>query len=163
VFAGFICSRMQIPPWPHFPGAKDEAREAFPGASEAVRARPNLQNENPPGRATTGAGRDLACPAHTNRAFEHKRQFPGLSSPRRFAFRVAPLHALVAEEEVRADPVEVFRLRCHSRAKLWHDGEIDLHSAVDELQHAAEASGLIDAIGQAAAHGLLAAVLAPVC
>jgi hypothetical protein len=65
----------------------------------------------------------------------------------------------VAEEEVRADPVEVFRLRCHSRAKLWHDGEIDLHSAVDELQHAAEASGLIDAIGQDAAHGLMAAAV----
>jgi len=80
-----------------------------------------------------------------------------LSSPRRFAFRVAPLHAPVAEEEVRADPVEVLRLRCHSRAKLWRDGEIDLHNAVDELQHAADASGLIDAIGQATA------VLAPVC
>ena len=68
---------------------------------------------------------------------------------------------LVAEEDVRADPVEVFRLRCHSRAKLWHDGEIDLHSAVDELQHAAEASGLIDAIGQDAVEGLMVQVFAP--
>ena len=66
----------------------------------------------------------------------------------------------MAQEEVRADPVEVFRLRCH--AKLWHDGEIDLHSAVDELQHAAEASGLSDAIGQDAAHDLIAAVFARV-
>src|SRR5262249_17254406 len=49
---------------------------------------------------------------------------------------------LVAEEEVRADAVEVFRVRCASRAKLWHTGQIDLHSAVDELQHSAEASGL---------------------
>jgi hypothetical protein len=105
----------------------------------------------------------LICPAPANALSERKRQFSELSSLRRFAVRVATLHALVAEEEVRADPVEVFRLRCHSRAKLWHDGEIDLHSAVDELQHAAEASGLIDAIGQAAAHGLLAAVIAPVC
>src|SRR5262249_11956918 len=36
--------------------------------------------------------------------------------------------------EARADPVEVFRLRCASRAKLWHTGQIDLHSAVNELQ-----------------------------
>jgi hypothetical protein len=68
---------------------------------------------------------------------------------------------LVAEEEVRADPVEVFRLRCQSRAKLWHDGEIDLHSAVDELQHAAEASRLIDAIGQDAVQGLMVEAFAP--
>ena len=68
---------------------------------------------------------------------------------------------LVAEEEVRADPVEVFRLRCHSRAKLWHDGEIDLHSAVDELQHSAEASGLIDAIGPDAVQGLMVEAFAP--
>jgi hypothetical protein len=68
---------------------------------------------------------------------------------------------LVAEEEVRADPVEVFRLRCQSRAKLWHDAEIDLHSAVDELQHAAEASGLNDAIGQDAVQGLMVEAFAP--
>jgi hypothetical protein len=112
--------------------------------------------------ADVPASRDfngLICPAPANALSARKRQFSELSSLRRFAFRVATLHALVAEEEVRADPVEVFRLRCHSRAKLWHDGEIDLHSAVDELQHAAEASGLIDAIDQAAAHGLLASVL----
>jgi hypothetical protein len=66
---------------------------------------------------------------------------------------------LVAEEEVRADAV--VRLRCHSRAKLWHDGEIDLHSAVDELQHPAEASGLIDAVGQDAVQGLMVEAFAP--
>jgi hypothetical protein len=65
---------------------------------------------------------------------------------------------LVAEEEIRADPVH---LRCHSRAKLWHDGEIDLHSAVDELQHSAEASGLIDPIGQDAVQGLMVEAFAP--
>jgi len=67
----------------------------------------------------------------------------------------------VAQEEVRADPVEVFRLRCRSRAKLWHNGEIDLHTAVDELQHAAEASGLVDAIGQDAVQGLMVEAFAP--
>jgi hypothetical protein len=64
-------------------------------------------------------------------------------------------------EEIRADPVEVFSLRCSSRAKLWHDGEIDLHSAVDELQHAAEASGLIDKIGQDAVQALMVEAFAP--
>ena len=64
----------------------------------------------------------LICPAPANALSERKRQFSELSSLRRFAFRVATLHALVAEKEVRADPVEVFRLSCHSRAKLWHDG-----------------------------------------
>src|SRR5262249_15074959 len=91
---------MQIPGWPTFPGQGGGAGRAFPNTSAAAAPSPTLQNENPPGRATTGAGRDLACPARTNRGFEHKRQFPGLSSPRRLAFRVAPLHALVAEEEV---------------------------------------------------------------
>src|SRR5262249_36713564 len=115
--------------------------------------------------ADVRASRDfngLICPAPAEALSERKRQFSELSSPRRFAFRVALLHAPLAEEELRADPVEVLRLRCHSRAKLWHDDEIDLHSAVDELQHAAEATGLIDDIGQDAAHGLMAAAAAPV-
>ena len=49
----------------------------------------------------------------------------------------APGRKPVVVGEARADPVEVFRLRCASRAKLWHTGQIDLHSAVDELQHSA--------------------------
>src|SRR5262245_61750440 len=71
--------------------------------------------------ADVPASRDfngLICPAPANALSERKRQFSELSSLRRFAFRVATLHALVAEEEVRADPVEVFRLRCHSRLRV---------------------------------------------
>jgi hypothetical protein len=69
----------------------------------------------------------------------------------------APVHKpLVAEEEVRADPVEVFRLRCHSRATLWQAGEFDLQTAVDALQEAAAASGLTAAVGQDAAQRILA-------
>jgi hypothetical protein len=68
---------------------------------------------------------------------------------------------VLAEEIPRADPVEVFRLRCASRAKLWHTGQIDLHSAVDELQYSAEASGLIEAIGQDAVQGLMVEAFAP--
>src|SRR5262249_52319610 len=49
---------MRIPRWPIFP-AKGEVRAAFPGASEAVRAGPNLQNENPP-RISPGGPTSLA-------------------------------------------------------------------------------------------------------
>ena len=73
----------------------------------------------------------------------------------------APGRKPVVVGEARADPVEVFRLRCASRAKLWHTGQIDLHSAVDELQHSAEASGLIDAMGQDAVEGLMVQAFAP--
>jgi hypothetical protein len=73
----------------------------------------------------------------------------------------APGRKPVVVEEARADPVEVFRLRCASRAKLWHTGQIDLHSAVDELQHPAEASRLIDAMGQDAVEGLMVQAFAP--
>jgi len=73
----------------------------------------------------------------------------------------APVRQPFVAEEVRANPVEVFRLRCYSRAKLWHTGQIDLLSAVDELQHSAEASGLIDAIGQDAVQGLMVEAFAP--
>jgi len=73
----------------------------------------------------------------------------------------APGRKPVVVGEARADPVEVFRLRCASRAKLWHTGQIDLHNAVDELQHSAEASGLIDPIGQNAVQGLMVEAFAP--
>jgi hypothetical protein len=82
-----------------------------------------------------------------------------MNVPARKPLTLDPL--VIITEEVRADPVEVFRLRCHSRARLWHSGEIDLHSAVDELQHAAEASGLIGAIGQDAVQGLMVEAFAP--
>jgi hypothetical protein len=73
----------------------------------------------------------------------------------------APVRKPVVGGEARADPVEVFRLRCASRAKLWHTGQIDLHTTVDELQHSAEASGLIDPVGQDAAQGLMVEAFAP--
>jgi hypothetical protein len=62
----------------------------------------------------------------------------------------------------RADPIVVFNLRCESRAKLWRAGEIDLHTAVDELQQAAEASGLVAAIGQDELQTLMAAAFGAV-
>jgi hypothetical protein len=55
---------------------------------------------------------------------------------------------IAAEAMPRADPLEVFAIRCRARARLFAAGEIDLHIAVDELQIAAEESGLVAAIGQ---------------
>jgi hypothetical protein len=46
------------------------------------------------------------------------------------------------------DPVEVFRERAEARALLAEAGALDFHDAVDELQACAEASGLVDCIGQ---------------
>lgn len=45
-------------------------------------------------------------------------------------------------------PVDVFRARAEGRAALFAAGELDLHEAVDALQAAAVAIGLINQIGQ---------------
>jgi len=47
-----------------------------------------------------------------------------------------------------ANPKEVFAARCEARALLHISGELSLHDAIDELQTYAEASGLLDRIGQ---------------
>src|SRR5262249_23000264 len=39
--------------------------------------------------------------------------------------------------------------RCRAKAMAWHRGEISLHDAVDACQQAAEAYGLVIALGQA--------------
>jgi hypothetical protein len=46
------------------------------------------------------------------------------------------------------DPLDAFELRCWARARLYRDGELDLHDAVDELQRAAVAGGLVEQHGQ---------------
>src|SRR6516164_3052884 len=112
--------------------------------------------------ATTAARSSPLLSAYEGGAFRRRVSRDARPKPPRGRAMNAPVRKpLVAEEEVRADPVEVFRLRCHSRAKLWHTGQIDLHSAVDELQHSAEASGLIDAIGQDAVQGLMVEAFVP--
>jgi hypothetical protein len=59
------------------------------------------------------------------------------------------------------DPVEAFRARAEARATLWHAGEYTLTEAVDGLQADAEASGLVDHIGQDQVQAILAAAFAP--
>jgi hypothetical protein len=55
------------------------------------------------------------------------------------------------------DPVLAFTARAEARALLFATGEIDLHSAVDALQAAAVASGLVAEIGQDEVQAIMAA------
>jgi hypothetical protein len=59
------------------------------------------------------------------------------------------------------DPVKAFRLRCEARALLWNVGEFDLHKAVDGLQADAEASGLVEHIGQDQVQQIMSDAFAP--
>jgi len=52
--------------------------------------------------------------------------------------------------------LDIFRARAEARAILYAAGEFDLLDAVDGLQQAAEASGLIDNIGQDAVQQITA-------
>jgi hypothetical protein len=52
--------------------------------------------------------------------------------------------------------VLAFVARAEARALLWKCRELDLHEAVDELQIAAEKSGLIDQLGQDRVQGIIA-------
>jgi hypothetical protein len=60
------------------------------------------------------------------------------------------------------DPIEVFRERCDARALLFVHGEMSLHDVVDELQAAAERTGLIDRIGQDQVQAIMGAAFAVV-
>jgi hypothetical protein len=55
------------------------------------------------------------------------------------------------------DPMLAFTARCEARALLFTSGEIDLIDAVDALQAAAVASGLVHEIGQDAVQAIIAA------
>jgi hypothetical protein len=46
------------------------------------------------------------------------------------------------------DPLKAFEARCDARAYLSAVGDLDLHDAVDQLQHDAEHSGLVERVGQ---------------
>jgi hypothetical protein len=62
----------------------------------------------------------------------------------------------------KADPREVFQLRCWARAYLYAAGELELPEAVDALQAAAEAYGLVDELGQDAVQAIIASAFAKV-
>ena len=69
-----------------------------------------------------------------------------------------PTQALAA----RPSPLAVFVARTEARALLWQAGEMDLHEAVDGLQAAAVASGLVAELGQDEIQRLMAKAFAAV-
>ena len=54
------------------------------------------------------------------------------------------------------DQIRIFEQRAEARAILAANGIISLQDAVDELQHAAVRSGLVDHIGQDAVQAIMA-------
>src|SRR5262245_49431380 len=109
------------------------------------------------GAATTTAARSSPLSsAYEGGAFRRRVSRDARPKPPRGRAMNAPVRKSVVGGEARADPVEVCRLRCHSRATLWQAGEFDLQTAVDALQEAAAASGLTAAVGQDAVQRILA-------
>jgi hypothetical protein len=70
--------------------------------------------------------------------------------------------ALAQPAKRLADPVEVFIARCDARAMLYAACELELHEAVDVLQAAAVATGVVDSIGQDEVQRIMADAFAPV-
>lgn len=64
--------------------------------------------------------------------------------------------ALENQDETTARAVRIFQERCDARAVLASNGLLDFHEAVDELQAAAVAAGLVAEIGQDAVQGMMA-------
>jgi hypothetical protein len=63
---------------------------------------------------------------------------------------------LAPKPAARPSMLEVFAERCKARARLWQAGEMDLHTAVDELQAAAVRDGLVAQLGQDEVQRLMA-------
>lgn len=71
------------------------------------------------------------------------------------------MHAPAQQTSTTAPPVlDVFRARCEARAVLVAEGEMDFLDAVDGLQDAAVAYGLVAEIGQDAVQEVMAAAFA---
>jgi hypothetical protein len=68
---------------------------------------------------------------------------------------------MAAAAKKLVDPVEAFEARCDARAYLFSIGEIDLHDAVDVLQHDAARDGLVDEYGQDEIQHILSAASLP--
>jgi hypothetical protein len=59
------------------------------------------------------------------------------------------------------DPLASFIARAKAKASAWKAGEISLHDAVDGLQQAAEAFGLVIELGQDAVQAIMVEAFAP--
>lgn len=65
-------------------------------------------------------------------------------------------HVTQFQEVRQVDPLLAFTARAEARALLWKCCEIDLHEAVDILQHAAVRTGLVETIGQDRVQAIMA-------
>jgi hypothetical protein len=59
-------------------------------------------------------------------------------------------------DQDKAKLLEIFRERAEARCLLIHNGLMDWHDGIDELQAAAEAQGLVAQYGQGAIQEILA-------
>jgi hypothetical protein len=92
--------------------------------------------------------------APRNRGLDRK---PSATSPRtRAEVDDASVSRAISETGARVSSLAVLISRAEARALLWQAGELDLHEAVDELQAAAEESGLIAELGQDAVQAIIA-------
>jgi hypothetical protein len=62
---------------------------------------------------------------------------------------------------VRVDPLKVFIARAEARARLWFEGELTLHDAVDELWASAVRDGLVTKLGADRVQAILSDAFAP--
>jgi hypothetical protein len=62
----------------------------------------------------------------------------------------------VASDRPAVSPADIFIARAEARALLWQANEIELQEAVDVLQAAAEAGGLVAELGQDRVQRILA-------
>jgi hypothetical protein len=69
--------------------------------------------------------------------------------------------ARAARNETAPALLDVFAERAWARAYLWRADKLDLHEAVDQLQHDAKRTGLVDLIGQDAVQQMLADAFRP--
>jgi hypothetical protein len=65
------------------------------------------------------------------------------------------MFAARSPDAASVDLAAAFELRCWARARLFAEGELDLHDAVDKLQHDAVRDGLVAAVGQDAVQGMM--------
>jgi hypothetical protein len=67
----------------------------------------------------------------------------------------------VQPPQATVDVVAAFQLRTWARARLFAEGELELHEAVDALQEAAMRDGLVAAIGQDAVQTMMGDAFGP--
>jgi len=81
---------------------------------------------------------------------------PSKDHQRAHVSEASVLRSLSTQAKAPVSRLAVFIARAEARAMLWQCGELDLDEAVDVLQAASEASGLIEEIGQDAVQAIIA-------